>query len=94
MSERDAHLVDRVIPRVPVRQWGLPLPFTLCSPLACDATLTAAMLDVCIRSVFAGLRRAAIRAAIAEAQGGAITAIQRFLRRTIHRQLAKGDLDL
>jgi hypothetical protein len=29
MSERAAHLVDRVLPRVLVRQWVLSLPFTL-----------------------------------------------------------------
>ena len=36
------------------------------------------LLDVFIRSVFAGLRRAAVREGIADAQCGAITAIQRF----------------
>ena len=54
------------------------LPFTLRYQLAFDATLTAAVLDVFIRRVFAGLRRAAVRAGIADAQGGALTAIQRF----------------
>jgi hypothetical protein len=78
MSELAAHLVDRVIPRVPVRQWVLSLPFTLRYQLAFDAPLTAAVLDVFIRSVFAGLRRAAVREGIADAQCGAITAIQRF----------------
>ena len=78
MSELAAQLVDRVIPRVPVRQWVLSLPFTLRYQLAFDATLTAAVLDVFIRSVFAGLRRAAAREGIADAQSGALTAIQRF----------------
>jgi hypothetical protein len=44
-----------------VRQWVLSLPFTLRYQLAFDATLTAAVLDAFIRSVFAGLRRAAAR---------------------------------
>ena len=78
MSELAAHLVDRVIPRVPVRQWVLSLPFTLRYQLAFDAKLTSAVLDVFIRSVFAGLRRAAAREGIADGQCGAITAIQRF----------------
>ena len=56
----------------------LSLPFTLRYQLAFDATLTSAVLDVFIRSVFAGLRRAAVREGIADAQCGAITAIQRF----------------
>ncbi|HIE94708.1 MAG TPA: IS91 family transposase, partial [Acidobacteria bacterium] len=29
MTERAAHLVDHVFPRVPVRQWGLSLPYRL-----------------------------------------------------------------
>src|SRR5262245_19213217 len=78
MSELAAQLVDRVIPQVPVRQWVLSVPFGLRYQLAFDATLTAAMLDVFIRSVFAGLRRVAGRAGIAAAQCGAIPAIQRF----------------
>ena len=55
-----------------------PSPFGLRYQLAFDATLTAAVLDVFIRSVFAGLRRAAVREGIADAQCGAITALQRF----------------
>lgn len=78
MSELAAQLVDRVIPRVPVRQWVLSLPFTLRYQLAFDAPLTAAVLDVFIGSLFAGRRRAAARAGIADAQCGALTAIQRF----------------
>lgn len=78
MSELAAQLVDRVIPRVPVRQWVLSLPFTLRYQLAFDAKLTAAMLDVFIRCVFAGLRRAAAREGISDGQCGAITVIQRF----------------
>ena len=56
----------------------LSLPFTLRYQLAFDAPLTAAVLDVFIGSVFAGRRRAAARAGIADGQCGAITAIQRF----------------
>ena len=56
----------------------LSLPFTLRYQLAFDATLTSAVLDVFIRSVFAGLRRAPAREGIANGQCGAITAIQRF----------------
>ena len=80
MSELAAQLVDRVIPRVPVRQRVLSLPFTLCYHLAFDATLTAAVLAVFIRTAFAGLRRSAAREGIAGAQCGAITVIQRLAR--------------
>jgi hypothetical protein len=52
--------------------------FTLRYQLAFDAALTAAVLDVFIRSVFGGLGRAAVREGIADAHCGAITSIQRF----------------
>ncbi len=39
MSELAAHLVDRVIPDVPVRQWVLSLPWSLRYQLAFDAKL-------------------------------------------------------
>jgi hypothetical protein len=61
-----------------VRQWVLSLPFTLRSQLACDAQLTAAGLDLGIRGVFAGRRRAAAGQGISDGRGGAVTALQRF----------------
>lgn len=42
MSDTAAHLVDRVLPEVPVRQWVLSLPFTLRYSLAYDAPLHGA----------------------------------------------------
>jgi hypothetical protein len=30
MAETAAHLVDRILPEVPVRQWVLTLPYALC----------------------------------------------------------------
>ena len=47
-----AHLVDRVLPEVPVRQWVLSLPFALRYRLAYDAALTSAALGVFVRTVF------------------------------------------
>ena len=37
MADTAAHLVDRVIPHVPVRQWVLSLPYALRYRLAYDA---------------------------------------------------------
>ena len=51
MSELAAHLVDRVIPEVPVRQWVLSLPWALRYQLAFDAKLCGAVLGVFIRVV-------------------------------------------
>jgi hypothetical protein len=39
MSDAAAHLVDRVLPEVPVRQWVLSLPYPLRFGLAYDRQL-------------------------------------------------------
>jgi hypothetical protein len=59
MSDTAAHLVDRVLPEAPVRQWVLSLPHALRYRLAYDAKLSSALLSVFIRTVFAALRRRA-----------------------------------
>ena len=52
MADTAAHLVDRVLPRVPVRQWVLSLPFGLRYRLAYDRELTAEVLRIFVRAVF------------------------------------------
>ena len=42
MADTAAHLVDRVLPDVPVRQWVLTLPFQLRAKVAFDSALSAA----------------------------------------------------
>jgi len=81
MADTAAHLVDRVLPQAPVRQWVLSLPHSLRYRLAFDAELCSAALDVFIRSVFISLRRRArarfgVQARIARC--GAVTFVQRF----------------
>ena len=79
MAETAAHLVERVFPEVPVRQWVLSLPFALRYRLAYDASLTSAVLALFVRTVFASLRRRArVRLGTLRAQGGAVTFVQRF----------------
>jgi hypothetical protein len=80
MAETAAHLVDRVLPRVPVRQWVLSLPFGLRYRLAHDRELTAEVLRVFVRAVFASLRRQSrpTRSVPGPAHGGAVTFVQRF----------------
>ncbi|MEE8412078.1 MAG: transposase zinc-binding domain-containing protein, partial [Acidobacteriota bacterium] len=51
MADTAAHLVNRVLPRVPVRQWVLSLPFGLRYRLAHDRELTAAVLRVFVRAI-------------------------------------------
>jgi hypothetical protein len=78
MAERASHLVDRVLPAVPMRQWVLSLPFRLRYLLAWNHDLCREVLAVYARALRGFYRRRARRAGIAEAETGAVTAIQRF----------------
>src|SRR5205809_52446 len=78
MVDTAAHLVDRVFPRVPVRQWVLSLPFALRYRLAYDSTMTTAVLQVFIRALFGLYRRMARDYGIDQTQCGAVTFVQRF----------------
>ena len=79
MSETAAHLADRVLPAVPIRQWVLSLPFPLRYRLAYDRELMTPILGAWARALSASLRRRA-RAAfgVATAKCGAVTFVQRF----------------
>jgi len=79
MADTAAHLVDRVFPEVPIRQWVLSLPFALRYRLAYDSRLVRDVLYIFIRVVFSSLRRRARKhAGIRNAQCGAVTFVQRF----------------
>ena len=79
MADTAAHLVDRVFPRVPVRQWVLSLPYALRYRLAYDASLVTEVLAIFTRTVFGSLiRRAREFGAVQKAQCGAVSFIQRF----------------
>ena len=77
--DKSAHLVDRVFPQVPVRQWVLSLPYALRYRLAYDAEMVSEVLGIFTKTVFASLiRRASEFGAVQKAQCGAVTFIQRF----------------
>ena len=93
MAERAAHLVDHVLPVVPVRQWVLSLPHRLRYLLAWDHALCRAVTGVFVRAVLGSLRRRARRRGApdgrpstdaqgapsrVEGRGGAVAIIQRF----------------
>jgi len=79
MSDLAAHLVDRVLPEVPIRQWVLSVPFALRYPLAYDAALCRAAKGVFIRAVMGWTKRRAARdGAVGESWTGAVVATQRF----------------
>jgi len=75
MSQGAAHLMERVFPRVPVRQWVLSLPMPLRFRLAWDGLLCREVLAVFLAEVFAHLRRAT---GISDGRCGSVTFEQTF----------------
>jgi hypothetical protein len=74
-----AHLVDLMLPIVPIRQWVLSLAFALRYSLAYDSGLVRDVLYIFIRTVFSSLRRRARQySAIRKAKCGAVTFVQCF----------------
>ena len=77
MAEAAAHLVDCVIPTVPVRQWVLSFPIPLRSLFAVHPELLAPILQIIHRAIATflidqtGIKRD-------QAATGAVTLIQRF----------------
>jgi Putative transposase len=88
MADTASHLVDRVFPRVPVRQWVLSFPYDLRYRLAYDASLVTDILRIFTKTIFASLiQRAREFGAECKAQTGAVSFIQRFdsaLRLNLH----------
>jgi hypothetical protein len=79
MADTAAHLVDRVLPTVPIRQWVLSLPFKLRYRLAYDSKLVKDVLCIFVQTVFSSLRRRARQyRGIRKAQCGGVTFVQRF----------------
>jgi hypothetical protein len=76
-----AHLVDRVIPRVGVRQWVITFAPRVRDHLAADPRLAAAALTQVLRVIFAYHRRRARRLGVRPSRAnatGALSVLQRF----------------
>ncbi len=78
MSDTAAHLVDRVFPRVPVRQWVLSLPRPMRYVLARDAKLLGRALRIFVSEIVRHLKRKTGHHPSSEVLAGAVTSIQRF----------------
>jgi ribosomal protein S27E len=82
MQEGAAHIVERILPRVPVRQWVLSLPFWLRFRVAYDSVLCGQVLSLFIQAVQRWYRHTAKKirglASVKFAHGGSVTCIQRF----------------
>ena len=81
MSDIAAHLVDEVLPEVPIRQWVCSLPWPLRYALAFDRALCAEVLDAFLSALTRSLRWRAKRhlglRSVEDALVGALTVIQR-----------------
>lgn len=78
MANTAAHLVDRVLPAVPVRQWVLSLPFELRMLAAFRADVLSALSRIFIESIFARYRARARDLPVENPECGAVTFVQRF----------------
>ena len=79
MADTAAHLVDRVLPEVPIRPWVLTLPYPLRYRCAYDTKLASEALRAFVRALFAELRRRSRQHwGVRAQQCGAVTFIQRF----------------
>ncbi len=78
MAERSAHLVDRVLPDVAVRQWVLTLPHRCRYLLAWRHDLCRAVARILHQTIERHLRTWARRHGVPDVHGGGIAVIQRF----------------
>jgi hypothetical protein len=77
MVETTAHLVDQVIPRVPVRQWVVSFPIPLRILFAAHPELLTPLLRIVHRTITGFLlKRTGLKRGAADT--GAVTLIQRF----------------
>lgn len=78
MNNTAAHMVDRVIPALPVRQWVLSLPFDLRARAAYDARTLTRVIRAFASALAARHRHFALSVGIGESVHAAITFVQRF----------------
>jgi hypothetical protein len=78
MAGTAAHLVDRVLPRAPYRQWVFTVPKPLRLVLARDPAWTSWVGGLVVRAIGAWQRRVARTRGIRAPLTGAVTFVQRF----------------
>jgi hypothetical protein len=78
MADTAAHLVDNVIPHVPVRQWVLSLPYEIRYRMSYDKRLISDVLAVFLRVIQGWYRRKAKALGFANVQGGSVSFVQKF----------------
>jgi len=78
MADAAAHLVDRVLPRAPYRQWVFTVPRPLRLVLAREPAWTSWIGGLVVRAIGAWQRRVARKRGIRSPLTGAVTFVQRF----------------
>ncbi len=84
MANVAAHLVDRVLPDVPVRQYVLTLPYELRRLAAFKADVLTALARIFVEAVFARYRSRAGCDGIEDPQCGSVNFVQRFGSLNLH----------
>jgi hypothetical protein len=77
MTERPAHLIDAVLPSVPVRQWVLTVPYRLRYQMAWNHGLSCAVLRVYARALMDLYRCRAVERGVHGGRTGLVTVVQR-----------------
>jgi hypothetical protein len=91
MANGAAHLVDCVLPDVPIRQFVLSLPYELRALAAFKSDVLRALVRIFVDTVLANYRARAHREGIPRSEGGAVTMLQRFggsLNLNLHMHVA------
>ncbi len=78
MLDNAAHLVDHVLPRVPMRQWVLTFPWSRRFLLARYPELVRGVLALAIREITTWYRLHLQQRGLGGAKTGSITVVQRF----------------
>ena len=87
MADEAAWLVDRVLPRVPVRQWVLSLPYVVRWRCAYDRAVCRAVRRILVRAIARYYAQRAQQCGIGRPQTGSVAFEQRFdsgLRLNLH----------
>lgn len=78
MNEHAAHLVDRVLPRTPFRQWVVTLPWELARAVAYDSRLASGVFGLFADELARWYTTCAREEGIVSPQAGCVLEIQRF----------------
>ena len=77
MAQTSANLLDHVLPRVPLRQFVLTVPFELRTRLAYDGALLGAVCRIFVDSLLGFYRRRMRDLGVGAGKSGAVTVVQR-----------------